>query len=84
MYQFTVLPIYHFTIERMNQYRLDKTFGLAQTFAEADNNRAYWLQKDVSERLSAAWYLICKAYGIDPENPPGLDKTVFSMRKHQD
>ncbi len=67
----------------MTKYRLDKTFGKSQTFEEADDNREYWLQKDVKERLKAAWYLISCAYGFDLDNPPGLDKTVFSMRKHK-
>jgi len=66
----------------MTKYRLDKTFSKARTFQEADNNKAYWMNKDVEERLSAAWYLTCKAYRIDPANPPRLDKTVFSMGKN--
>jgi len=67
----------------LNNFRLDKTFGKAQTFEEADNNRAYWLQKDPLERLEAAWYLTAMAYGISPDNPPPIDRTIFSMRKHQ-
>ena len=67
----------------MSTYRLDKTIGKAQTFKEADNNRDFWLQKDVKERLRAAWYLISCAYGFELDNPPRLDKTAFSSRKHQ-
>ena len=67
----------------MTKYRLDKTQFKAQSFEQADDNRAYWLQKDVKERVKAAWYLISCAYGFDLDNPPRLDKTVFSTRKHQ-
>ena len=34
------------------------------------------------ERLAAAFYLISVAYNFDINNPPRMDKTVFSMRKH--
>jgi hypothetical protein len=67
----------------MTKYRLDRTFGKAQTLKEADDNRKYWLQKSVTERLGAAWYLISCAYGFDIENPPRLDKNIFSMRRHK-
>jgi len=66
----------------MAKYRLDKSFFKAQSFQEADNQKQYWLQKNVSERLGAAWYLISCAYDFSLDNPPKLDKTVFSMRKH--
>jgi hypothetical protein len=67
----------------MKKYRLDRTYGKAQSIEEADDNRIYWLQKNVKERLIAAWYLISCAYGFELENPPGLDKKAFSMRKHK-
>ena len=67
----------------MKKYKLDRNYGKAQTLKEADNYQEYWLQKDVSERLSAAWYLICISNGYSIDNPPKLDKTIFGMRKHQ-
>jgi hypothetical protein len=67
----------------MTKYRIDRSYGKAQTLKEADNNMEYWLQKDVKERLKAAWYLTCMCYGIDPDNSPNLDRTVFEMGKHQ-
>jgi hypothetical protein len=67
----------------MNNYRLDKTYGKAQTFNEADDNRGYWLQKDASERIKAAWFLIASAYGFSLDHPPRIDKSKFTMRKHQ-
>ena len=41
--------------------------------------------KDMSpeERLAAAFYLNSVAYNFDINNPPAMDKTVFSMRKHK-
>jgi len=66
----------------MNYPRLDRTKFKRQTFEEADDQLEYWLSKTVEERLKAAHYLICMAWGLDPENPPRLDRTKFSMRKH--
>jgi hypothetical protein len=64
------------------KYRLDKSAFRIQTFEEASNNKEYWLSQSPSERWRAAWYLICSAYNIDPENPPRLDRSEFSMRKN--
>ena len=63
-------------------YSLDKTAFKAQTFAEADNTREYWLAQPPHERLRAAYWLICQIHGIDYNNPTRLDRTIFSMRKH--
>ncbi|MBK7886645.1 MAG: hypothetical protein IPJ86_04865 [Bacteroidetes bacterium] len=64
------------------KYRLDKSAFRIQTFEEASNNKEYWLSKSPSERWHAVWYLICSAYDLDPENPPRLDRSVFSMRRN--
>ena len=63
-------------------YRLDRTAFKIQTFEEADNNQTYWLSQSPEKRLQAAWFLTCAAYGLDPHNPPRLDREHFSMRKH--
>ena len=42
----------------------------------------YWKDKTFEERLAAAFYLNSVAYNFDINNPPEMDKTVFSMRKH--
>lgn len=63
-------------------YRLDRTAFKIQTFEEAANTRAYWMNQTPEARFRAAWYLICSAYGIDINNPPRLDRTHFSMRKN--
>lgn len=65
------------------KYRLDKSAFRLQSFEEASNYKEYWLSKSPSERWHAAWYLICSAYNLDPNNPPRLDRSVFSMRKNK-
>lgn len=62
------------------KYRMDKTAFKAQTFKEADNHYGYWENKSYSERLDAAFYLICMAFRVKPSAK--LDRTVFSKRKH--
>jgi len=61
--------------------KLDKKAFAINTFAQADNNRAYWLKKTPKERLDAAWYLSCIAYGLDPRKKHKMDKTFFRIRK---
>lgn len=63
------------------KYRLDRTKFKMQTFQQADNQVPYWKTRTVEERLSAALYLMSVAFQFDLENPPKLDRTVFSMRK---
>ncbi|MEJ7627227.1 MAG: hypothetical protein WKF35_10210 [Ferruginibacter sp.] len=63
-------------------YRLDKNISKAQTFAEAENDTLFPKETSLSERLSQAWFLTCAAYGIDPTNPPKMEKVFMGMRKH--
>ncbi len=65
----------------MKRYRLDKSIFSIKTFDEATSNRSYWMSKSPAERLSAAWYLICCAYNLDPNKEHRLDRTLFSKRK---
>ena len=64
-------------------YRLDKTAVKVQSKEQAANTVAYWRAQSPEERWRAAWLLTCQAYGIDPDHPPRLDKTLFSIRKHE-
>jgi uncharacterized protein (UPF0262 family) len=66
----------------MATFKFDRKAFAIQTFEESDKTTEYWRSKTPKERFEAAYYLICQAYNIDPENPPRIDKTVFSMRKH--
>jgi hypothetical protein len=68
----------------MNDFRLDRTAFKIQTFEEADNQRAYWMSKTPKERLAAAWYLICAAYGLDYEAENRMDRTYFRIRKRDE
>ncbi len=63
-------------------YRLYKSAFKKQNFEEAGNTREYWMKQPAAKRFRAAWHLTCAACGIDPENTPKMDKTVFSKRRH--
>lgn len=67
----------------MKNFRLDRSTFKIKTFNEADNNRAYWLEKSVAERLRAAWYLTCSAYGININRCPPMDKSQLTIRSRQ-
>lgn len=62
--------------------KLDRTAFASLTAQEADHQLEYWLSKTMVERLEAAHYLNSVAYNFDFNNPPRMDRTVFSMRKH--
>lgn len=64
----------------MDSYRLDRYAFSVQSFKEASNQRDYWMQKTVIERLAAAWYLVCTAHQLDYHGKHRLDRTVFSIR----
>jgi len=63
-------------------YKLDKRISKAHTHAEAEKSKVFGPDVPLRERLKQAWYLTCMAYGIDPENPPGMVKELTGMRKH--
>ena len=63
-------------------YKIDKTVGKRMSFKEAEEQKLFSKDTTVSERLKQAWYLTCTAFGIDPLNPPKMDKSIGSSRKH--
>lgn len=63
-------------------YKLDKTVSTLQTNAEAERGKIFEKDLPLGERLKQSWYLTCMAYGIDPENPPKIIKTLSEIRKH--
>lgn len=63
-------------------YRLDKTVFKAQTFAEAERGNVFEKNVPLSERLNQGWYLSATAHGVDPYNPPKIEKLLVSIRKH--
>lgn len=66
----------------MDYPRLDRTKFKIQSFQEADDQLNYWLTKTPMERLQAAYYLISVAWDFDFYDPPRMDRSKFSVRKH--
>jgi hypothetical protein len=65
-------------------FKLDRTVGKGQTHEEASKiQKDYWKSKTVEERLAAVMYLNSIAYNFDINNPPKMDRTTFSSRKHK-
>ncbi len=64
-------------------YKLDKNIMNAGSFADAEKDNLFDKDVPIGERLRQAWYLTCMAYGIDPANPPKMEKKLFSTRKHE-
>lgn len=62
---------------------MDKTASRIRTFEEADDAMRDCNNHTFRERLHIYWYLTSIAYKFDLNNPPKMDKTVFSMRKHK-
>jgi hypothetical protein len=77
-----------FKRKAMNEHHTDKKMRLDRTafFAGTHEQVAEYYAKNqpntMEERLKAAYYLNSVAYGFDLNNPPKMDKTAFSMRKH--
>ncbi len=63
-------------------FKLDRTAFHAGTHAKAEKYYSDVQPKTGKERLEAANYLNSIAFQYDLENPPKMDKTAFSMRKH--
>jgi hypothetical protein len=63
-------------------FKLDRTAFHAGSHAETEMYYAKSQPKTGSERLAAATYLNSVAFNFDLSNPPKMDRTVFSMRKH--
>ena len=63
-------------------YKLDKTIVKSQSFEEGERAKKFNTEDTLTERLKQAWYLTCMAYGIDHNNPPRMEKKLFSVRKH--
>ena len=66
-----------------DSFRLDRTAFHMGTHEETEHYHACNQPETLSERLNAAAYLISVAFGYDLANPPRLDRTVFTARKHE-
>ncbi len=65
------------------QFRLDRTAFHAGTHEETEKYHARSQPKTLVERLQAAAYLNSVAFNYDLNNPPRLDRTAFSARRHE-
>lgn len=63
-------------------YKFDRTAFKAQTFEEEQKSKTF-AAESIIERLKVSFYLNSIAYNFDINNPPRIDKTVFSMRKNE-
>jgi len=65
----------------MDEYKFDRTAFKIRTFSQSDAQNRFGKEVPYSERLRQAYFLISHAYGFSLDNPPKLDRSVFSIRK---
>jgi len=65
----------------MKEYKLDKTAFKIQSFKEAEMSNVADKETSYAERLRMAYYLNSIAYRFSRNDPPRLDKTLFTSRK---
>jgi len=69
----------------MKDLKLDRTSFWSGTHEELEKrNKCHNQSMTHQERLRASWILTLRAYGYDPQNPPRLDRTIFSMGKNSE
>ncbi len=61
-------------------YKLDRSAFKVGTVAEADNHASYYKTLSCLERLKITFYLNSVAYNFPINNPPKMDKSIFSAR----
>ncbi len=65
-------------------YRLDRTAFSAQTATDASKmDRIYYKNLSWQERLKIANYLNSVAFNYPENNPPKMDKSIFSVRSRK-
>lgn len=64
-----------------NKFILDRSAFKAMTAKEADDQQRDSSIKTSEERLEIAYCLTSKAYNFDINNPPRMDKTIFSAEE---
>jgi hypothetical protein len=63
--------------------KLDRNASWAGKFEDNEQRiKDFWQSSTVKERLEASFYLNSIVYNFDVNNPPRMDRTVFSMRKN--
>ncbi len=68
-------------VDESKKYKLDKTVSQAMTVQEADDYMRDYRKYNWKERIHISFYLTSLAYGFDINNPPRMDKTIFSIAK---
>lgn len=68
----------------MSEYKFDRSAFKIMTLDESDAQNRFDKTVPYSERLRQAYFLISCAYNFSLDNPPKLDRSVFSMRKLND
>ncbi|MCB0645045.1 MAG: hypothetical protein KDC49_00175 [Saprospiraceae bacterium] len=66
-----------------NEPRMDRVFHMSGKLEDLKNDTSYWLKKSPFERLAAAYYLTCSAYGLEYRADHKLDRSVYGSRKHK-
>jgi hypothetical protein len=64
------------------EFRLDRSDFHAGTHDETERYHARHQPETMADRLRAVAYLNSVAFNYDLNNPPRLDRTVFSARGH--
>lgn len=67
----------------MSEFRLDRTAFKAQTAKQAAEHNTCYDKLSLRERLDVVNYLNSIAYNYPLNDPPKMDKTVFSMRSRK-
>lgn len=65
----------------MEEYKFDRTAFKASTVEEADQDMRNYKNLTPKQRLKIARYLISTAYNFDLNDPPKMDKRIFSLHK---
>ncbi len=65
----------------MKEFKFDRTAFKASSVKEADNDMRNYKNQTPLQRLKIARYLISSAYNFDLNNPPRIDKAIFSLQK---
>ena len=60
---------------------MDKTVFSAEKIEQQKSDKEYWLSLPDSQRLKALMQMLSINFNFDLQNPPKLDRTVFSMEK---
>ena len=66
-----------------SEFKWDRKAFKMYHSSENQNNFYYWQSQSLEERLKAANYLNSVAYNYPENEPPRLDRTLFSIRRRK-